>query len=248
MQIRTDRRVNAELFGRTWKPTDSMVDFWCSNALQSTTRNCKKKNHEGLLMDYKFIIIIIEKDIDTGYIAEEGISFCSKYLERFQFLDKVATTAEEQFIFKFSSGGTPLGNVTSFNLDDNSLVQEMTDKQENPIRRRGRTTHADIQNMLPGTRIYIEVNENNIPCNITESIMLGSYLGVVTRDLILAQIVFPDWRNKVMDSFKKKMLGEIEIYRIHNVMDQLEWFGYLTLLTIVVMPRFGLDANYSFYV
>ncbi|KAL0908793.1 hypothetical protein M5K25_023302 [Dendrobium thyrsiflorum] len=86
----------------------------------------------------------------------------------------------------------------------------LIDKQGNPIRRRGRTTCADIQSMPQGTRIHIEVNENNIPCNIPESILLGSYLGVVARDPILAPIAFPDWRNKGMEPFKKKMLAEVE--------------------------------------
>ncbi|KAH0470914.1 hypothetical protein IEQ34_000637 [Dendrobium chrysotoxum] len=65
--------------------------------------------------------------------------------------------------------------------------------------------------MPPGTRIHIEVNENNIPCNIPESILLGTYLGVVTRDPVLAPIAFPDWRNKGMEPFKKKMLAEVEM-------------------------------------
>ncbi|KAH0459213.1 hypothetical protein IEQ34_012027 [Dendrobium chrysotoxum] len=86
----------------------------------------------------------------------------------------------------------------------------LIDDQENPIRRRGRTTCADIQNMPPGTRIHIEVNKNNIPCNILESILLESYLGVVARDPILAPIAFLDWRNKGMEPFKKKMLAEVE--------------------------------------
>ncbi|KAH0464564.1 hypothetical protein IEQ34_007350 [Dendrobium chrysotoxum] len=64
--------------------------------------------------------------------------------------------------------------------------------------------------MPPGIRIHIEVNENNIPCNIPESILLGTYLGVVARDLVLAPIAFPDWRNKGMEPFKKKMLAEVE--------------------------------------
>ncbi|KAH0468005.1 hypothetical protein IEQ34_003038 [Dendrobium chrysotoxum] len=91
-----------------------------------------------------------------------------------------------------------------------SFILNHVDEQGNPIRRRGRTTCADIQNMPPGTRIHIEVNENNIPCNIPESILLGSYLGVVARDPMLAPIAFPDWRNKGMEPFKKKMLAEVE--------------------------------------
>ncbi|PKU71748.1 hypothetical protein MA16_Dca026747 [Dendrobium catenatum] len=58
--------------------------------------------------------------------------------------------------------------------------------------------------MPPGTRIHIEVNENNIPCNIPESILLGTYLGVVARDPVLAPISFSDWRNKGMEPYKKK--------------------------------------------
>ncbi|XP_028547832.1 uncharacterized protein LOC114578631 [Dendrobium catenatum] len=64
--------------------------------------------------------------------------------------------------------------------------------------------------MPPGTRIHIEVNENNIPCNIPESILLGTYLGIVARDPVLAPISFPDWRNKGMEPYKKKMLAEVE--------------------------------------
>ncbi|KAI0492078.1 hypothetical protein KFK09_026343 [Dendrobium nobile] len=89
----------------------------------------------------------------------------------------------------------------------------LVDEQGNPSRRRGRrgrTTCADIQNMPPGTRIHIEVNENNIPCNIPESTLLGTYLGVVARDPVLAPISFPDWRNKGMEPYKKKMLAEVE--------------------------------------
>ncbi|KAH0449946.1 hypothetical protein IEQ34_020638 [Dendrobium chrysotoxum] len=99
--------------------------------------------------------------------------------------------------------------------DKNSLLSRAKkaicrDERGNPIRRRGRTTCADIQNMSPRTRIHIEVNENNIPCNIPESILLGSYIGVVARDPVLASIAFPDWRNKGMEPFKKKMLAEVE--------------------------------------
>ncbi|KAH0449045.1 hypothetical protein IEQ34_022845 [Dendrobium chrysotoxum] len=61
-----------------------------------------------------------------------------------------------------------------------------------------------------GTQIHIEVNENNISRNIPESILLRSYLSIVVRDPILAPIAFPDWRNKGMEPFKKKMLAEVE--------------------------------------
>ncbi|KAH0470198.1 hypothetical protein IEQ34_001756 [Dendrobium chrysotoxum] len=64
--------------------------------------------------------------------------------------------------------------------------------------------------MPPGTRIHIEVNENNISYNIPEYILLGSYLSVVARDPFLAPIAFPDWRNKGMESFKKNMLAGVE--------------------------------------
>ncbi|KAH0450786.1 hypothetical protein IEQ34_021478 [Dendrobium chrysotoxum] len=39
----------------------------------------------------------------------------------------------------------------------------------------------------------------------------GSYLGVVARDPMLAPIAFPNWRNKDMEPFKKKMLAEVEV-------------------------------------
>ncbi|PKU76357.1 hypothetical protein MA16_Dca000960 [Dendrobium catenatum] len=61
--------------------------------------------------------------------------------------------------------------------------------------------------MPPSRCVHIEVNENNVPNNIRESILLGSYLGVIARDLVLAPISFPDWRNKGMEPFKKRMLA-----------------------------------------
>ncbi|PKU68963.1 hypothetical protein MA16_Dca002231 [Dendrobium catenatum] len=70
--------------------------------------------------------------------------------------------------------------------------------------------------MPPGTQIHIEVNENMVPCNIPESIILGSYLGVVARDPILTPISFANWRNKGMEPFKKRMLAEVEVNVITN--------------------------------
>ncbi|KAH0452712.1 hypothetical protein IEQ34_020011 [Dendrobium chrysotoxum] len=86
----------------------------------------------------------------------------------------------------------------------------LIDEQGVSVRRRGRTTCIDIQNVSPGTRVHIEVNENNVPCNIPESVILGTYLGVIARDPVLAPISFPDWRTKGMEPFKKKMLAEVE--------------------------------------
>ncbi|KAI0522691.1 hypothetical protein KFK09_005076 [Dendrobium nobile] len=110
----------------------------------------------------------------------------------------------------------------------------LIDEQGNPLRRRGKTTCADIQNMPPGTRIHIEVNENNVPCNITESILLGTYLGVVARDPVLAPIAFSDWRNKGMEPFKKKMLAEVEFpgHIRHWILQSLgvKWRNYKTTL------------------
>ncbi|KAH0466425.1 hypothetical protein IEQ34_003663 [Dendrobium chrysotoxum] len=40
--------------------------------------------------------------------------------------------------------------------------------------------------------------------------LIGSYLGVVARDPMLAPIAFPDWRNKGIEPFKKKILAEVE--------------------------------------
>ncbi|KAH0460294.1 hypothetical protein IEQ34_010957 [Dendrobium chrysotoxum] len=117
-----------------------------------------------------------------------------------------------------------------------SFILNHVDEKGNPIRRRGRTTCADIQNMPPGTRIHIEVNENNIPCNIPESILLGSYLGVVARDPMLAPIAFPDWRNKGMEPFKKKMLAESNFefpgHIRHWILQSLgvKWRNYKTTL------------------
>ncbi|PKU66554.1 hypothetical protein MA16_Dca006882 [Dendrobium catenatum] len=92
----------------------------------------------------------------------------------------------------------------------------LIDDEGDPIKKRGRTTCADIQSMPPGTRVHIEVNENMVPCNIPESILLGSYLGVLARDPILAPISFSDWRNKGMELFKKRMLAEVEVSIITN--------------------------------
>ncbi|KAH0456145.1 hypothetical protein IEQ34_014052 [Dendrobium chrysotoxum] len=86
----------------------------------------------------------------------------------------------------------------------------LINEQGLPVHCRGRTTCIDIQNMPPGTRVHIEVNENNVPSNILESVLLGSYLGVIARDPVLAPISFPNWRNKGMEPFKRKMLAEVE--------------------------------------
>ncbi|PKU66090.1 hypothetical protein MA16_Dca025221 [Dendrobium catenatum] len=67
-----------------------------------------------------------------------------------------------------------------------------------------------------GTGVHIEVNENRVPCNIPKSILLGSYLGVIARDPILAPISFSDWRNKGMEPFKNRMLAEVEVSIITN--------------------------------
>ncbi|PKU85556.1 hypothetical protein MA16_Dca003296 [Dendrobium catenatum] len=64
--------------------------------------------------------------------------------------------------------------------------------------------------MSPGTHAHIEVNENNVPCNIPESVILGSYLGVIARDPVLTPISFPNWRTKGMEPIKKKMLADVE--------------------------------------
>ncbi|KAH0449364.1 hypothetical protein IEQ34_020056 [Dendrobium chrysotoxum] len=67
---------------------------------------------------------------------------------------------------------------------------------------------SDIQCMPLGIRVHIEVNENGVPCNISESILLGSYMGHVARDSVLAPISFSDWRNKGMEPFKKKIRSD----------------------------------------
>ncbi|PKU79227.1 uncharacterized protein LOC110105475 [Dendrobium catenatum] len=85
----------------------------------------------------------------------------------------------------------------------------LIDEEGAPIRRRGRTTCVDIHNMPPGTRVYIEVNGNNIPCNKPESILLGSYLSFIARDPIFAPISFLDWSDKGMKLFKKRMLAKV---------------------------------------
>ncbi|KAH0449928.1 hypothetical protein IEQ34_020620 [Dendrobium chrysotoxum] len=103
--------------------------------------------------------------------------------------------------------------------------------------------------MPPGIRIHIEVNENNIPCNIPESILLGSYLGVVARDHMLAPITFPDWRNKGMEPFKKKMLAEVESkfefpgHIRHWILQSLgvKWRNYKTTLKAEHWDRKGFE-------
>ncbi|KAH0456632.1 hypothetical protein IEQ34_014539 [Dendrobium chrysotoxum] len=54
-------------------------------------------------------------------------------------------------------------------------------------------------------------------CNILESILLGSYLGIVARDPILALISFLAWCNKGTEPFKKRMLAEVEVFSACNV-------------------------------
>ncbi|KAH0450735.1 hypothetical protein IEQ34_021427 [Dendrobium chrysotoxum] len=92
--------------------------------------------------------------------------------------------------------------------DDGTLPHR--DEQGDPICRKGRTICAEIQNMPQGIYIHIEVNKNNIPCNIPGFILMGSYLGVIARDPILEPLAFLDWRNKGMKPFKKRMLVEVE--------------------------------------
>ncbi|KAL0926257.1 hypothetical protein M5K25_002471 [Dendrobium thyrsiflorum] len=104
-----------------------------------------------------------------------------------------------------------------------SDTQKSPHEQGVPVRRRGRTTCIDIQNMPPGTRAFIEVNENNVPSNISESVLLGSYLGVIARDPVLAPISFTDWRNKGMEPFKKKMLAEVEWRNHKNNLKAEHW-------------------------
>ncbi|KAI0510958.1 hypothetical protein KFK09_011574 [Dendrobium nobile] len=92
----------------------------------------------------------------------------------------------------------------------------LIDEQGVPVHRTGRTTCSDIQKMPPGKRVHIEVNENNVPSNISEPVLLGSYIGVIVRDSVLAPISFSYLRNKGMKPFKKKMLAEVEISKILN--------------------------------
>ncbi|PKU78244.1 hypothetical protein MA16_Dca018044 [Dendrobium catenatum] len=77
--------------------------------------------------------------------------------------------------------------------------------------------------MPPGTRIHIEVNENNIPCTIPKSVLLGTYLGVVARDPILAPIAFPDWRNKEFE-----FPGHIRHWILQSLV--VKWRNYKTTL------------------
>ncbi|KAH0461398.1 hypothetical protein IEQ34_008973 [Dendrobium chrysotoxum] len=56
-------------------------------------------------------------------------------------------------------------------------------------------------------RVRIRLRTNP---DIGQSILLGSYLGVVAKDPILAPISFSDWRNKGLEPFKKRMLAEVE--------------------------------------
>ncbi|PKU81316.1 hypothetical protein MA16_Dca025040 [Dendrobium catenatum] len=125
-----------------------------------------------------------------------------------------------------------LSNATDCNNNEQSLDQSFQDlRRQVPsiddgilliddegalIKKRGLTTCADIQSMPPGTQIHIEVNENMVPCNIPESILPGSYLGIVARDPILAPISFADWCKKGMEPFEKRMLAEVEVNIIAN--------------------------------
>ncbi|KAH0465360.1 hypothetical protein IEQ34_005463 [Dendrobium chrysotoxum] len=58
---------------------------------------------------------------------------------------------------------------------EDQVEEKVVDEQGNPNKCRGHTTCADMQNMI-----------------IPKSILLRSYLDVVTRDPILAIIAFPD--------------------------------------------------------
>ncbi|KAI0496688.1 hypothetical protein KFK09_023012 [Dendrobium nobile] len=106
--------------------------------------------------------------------------------------------------------------------EDLHVLVVLIDEQGVPVRHRGRTTCIDIQNMTPSTHVHIEVNENNVPSNISESVLLGSYLGVIARDPVLTPLSFLDWRNKGLEPFKKKMLAEVEdSYPIEEIMESI---------------------------
>ncbi|XP_020573797.1 uncharacterized protein LOC110020146 [Phalaenopsis equestris] len=85
----------------------------------------------------------------------------------------------------------------------------LSDEQRAFMRRRGRTTFADFQNLPPETQVQIDINDNIIPCNILKYDVLGSCIGVIARDLVLAHLLFSNWRKEGMEPFKKKMLAEM---------------------------------------
>ncbi|KAH0470289.1 hypothetical protein IEQ34_000012 [Dendrobium chrysotoxum] len=171
-------------------------------------KRCEK--HLTILIAIRFNtrglgLVVLEEDFDGGRSLVNAKSY-RVVIVKVLIDNNIAESCIQIKIF-------PMYFVLTYYCSEALAPEErvwLIDEQENPIRRRGRTTCADIQNMPPGTRIHIEVNENNIPYNIPESILLGSYLGVVARDPVLAPIAFPDWRNKGMEPFKKNMLDEVE--------------------------------------
>ncbi|KAL0922681.1 hypothetical protein M5K25_006687 [Dendrobium thyrsiflorum] len=92
--------------------------------------------------------------------------------------------------------------------------------------------------MPSGTWVHIKVNENMVPCNIPEFILLRSYLGVISIDPILAPISFSYWCNKGKEPFKKRILAEVEAkfdfpaHIKHWILQSLvaRWHNYRTSL------------------
>ncbi|KAH0455655.1 hypothetical protein IEQ34_015687 [Dendrobium chrysotoxum] len=119
------------------------------------------------------------------------------------------------------------------------------------IKKRGRTTYANIQNMPPGIRIYIEVNENIVPCTLPESILLGSYLGVLARDLILAPISFSNWHNKGLKPIKKRMLAEVkewpqEMWKMQkNKRVHIRWVSLYEITSYYGKSIAGVNMNHG---
>ncbi|XP_038986541.1 uncharacterized protein LOC120112028 [Phoenix dactylifera] len=68
-----------------------------------------------------------EGSIAEGYIAEECLTFCSRYLEGVETVfnrpQRNCDIIENADVYKFSSGGRVLGKVESVVLDQKSLAQ-----------------------------------------------------------------------------------------------------------------------------
>lgn len=78
----------------------------------------------SILKDYVGNKSHLEGSIAEGYIAEEAIFFCSKYLEGSHTDNtKKSVVNENKVHYKFSSGGISLGKVTPYILEEKSSVQ-----------------------------------------------------------------------------------------------------------------------------
>ncbi|KAH0457725.1 hypothetical protein IEQ34_013040 [Dendrobium chrysotoxum] len=87
----------------------------------------------------------------------------------------------------------------------------------------------ETESITPSTPVHPNSQEE-IECSGSQQTSRHSFCGTAPSpeegDPMLAPIAFPDWRNKGMEPFKKKMLAEVEILQSLGV----KWRNYKTTL------------------